>query len=525
MSESRQPKLPTEEVGDTTDQKSGSKAGDKVSITTPAAQTAKTPFARQAAKASWVAPLLCLSLSYLTKPASRVGNMAMVIFMLSFIVAGLVFGIIALFGIRKYGRKGILKPAIAGIIVNVLFISLIISLWVFLDVTNNRRLRQEGEQMGMDLLLNYPGWMGATFMEGAVLTVTSVDDSSEAARDLNKIFWANISHLIISLDNSAGKEDFEVNPSLVSLVLADGTIEPVLPTRQILQTAREQKQKWIDTYTGPFIVAPGEQLTACFAFIPHGFDMSKVVKAVVNINGQDMPVVGSYMAAEQKAKLIKSGIEHLEQIRSFNQFHSNQSESGDRNIFLPVADNILLVNVGVETNSAFVEPIFTAGSKLPLLQREIFSTAVDDQQTVDIHVLQGFRPLSKYNRTLSRFQITQLPRAPRGVLEIELTFDIDAEAERMRQEANRFSQQDSVEVKLIQSRNQAELMLYVAEYDLSPSETQRSILEGLMANVKSHLADQSPEQLIAQMYALQVHMEKITGKKYILERGIFLDDL
>jgi molecular chaperone DnaK (HSP70) len=95
----------------------------------------------------------------------------------------------------------------------------------------------------------------------------------------------------------------------------------------------------------------------------------------------------------------------------------------------------------------------------------------------------------------------------------------------MRQEANRFSQQDSVEVKLIQSRNQAELMLYVAEYDLSPSETQRSILEGLMANVKSHLADQSPEQLIAQMYALQVHMEKITGKKYILERGIFLDDL
>jgi molecular chaperone DnaK (HSP70) len=95
----------------------------------------------------------------------------------------------------------------------------------------------------------------------------------------------------------------------------------------------------------------------------------------------------------------------------------------------------------------------------------------------------------------------------------------------MRQEANRFSQQDSVEVKLIQSRNQAELMLYVAEHYLSPSEAQRSILKGLMANVKSHLADQSPEQLIAQMYALQVHMEKITGKKYLLERGIFLDDL
>lgn len=554
MSELRQPKTSAEEVGNATKPQSGPEAGDDTILQSPRHKRPKIPFTRQAARASWVAPLLSLVLSYYIKPLNPTFNLLMLMVMVFFLIAGFVFGIVALFGIRKHGRKGILKPAIAGIIVNVSLISLFISLWVFFNVVDKHRLQQEGEKMGMDVFLNYPGWFGATFVEGAVLTVTSIDDMSEAAREFNTYFIANVSHLLISVDNSAGKEDFDVNPSMVRLILEDGRIENALSTRQVLQTARVDKQKWIDTYTGPFRVYPGEQLTNCIVFLPYGFDMSKVEKVIVNINGQDTSVAGSYLTAEQKAKLVKSGLEGLEHFQSLIQSNSNQSEMGDQNIFVPVADDVLLINVGIETYDALVESIFTAGSKLPLLKREIFSTAVDDQQTVDVHVLQGFRPLSKYNRTLARLQLTQLPRAPRGVPQIEITFDIDrngllsisaieksinkkasvvflssetinpAEAEKMRQEANRYSQQDSAEVKLIETRNQAELMLYVAEHYLLPSLIQRSILKGLMAKVKSHLADQSPEQLISQMNALQVYMEEITGKKYILESGVFVDE-
>lgn len=544
MSESRQQKTPAEEVKDTTKQKSGPRAGVDGTSSTRTPQTAKKPFARQAATASWLAPVLSLALSYCTKQVDQAGSIFMLTIEVLFIVAGLVFGIIALFGIRKHGREGIFKPAIAGIIVSVSLILLIISLLVLGYVADKRRLRQEGEQMAINLLLNEPGWIGFTILPDTTITVVSMHDGSDAARELNACFGANVSSLIIGIFNLGGKETLTVDPSLVRLVLTDDTIEPALPIRAVLQTAREQK--WIDTYSGPFKVLPGEQLTRCFVFIPHGFDMSKVVKVLVNINGQDMPVAGSYLTAEQKAKLIKSGIERWEQIRSLNQLHSHLSETRDEDILVPVANNVLLVNVGVETDGGLFEPIITVGSELPLSKQEIFSTAVDYQETIDVHVLQGFRPLAKYNKTLAKFQITELPRAPRGVPNIVITLQIDqngrmkiqaveeatgkdavilvaatgtltrSDVETMQKEALQFAKQDEEEATLIKMRNEAEFLLYMAQsvLDGKPpvSKTDRKHLMRLMADVRNHITDPRPEKLTTSTYALQNQLETVIQK-------------
>jgi molecular chaperone DnaK len=70
--------------------------------------------------------------------------------------------------------------------------------------------------------------------------------------------------------------------------------------------------------------------------------------------------------------------------------------------------------------------LIDANTTIPTSKSEVFSTAVDNQPAVDIHVLQGERPMSADNRTLGRFQLTDIPPAPRGIPQIEVTFDIDA---------------------------------------------------------------------------------------------------
>ncbi len=95
-----------------------------------------------------------------------------------------------------------------------------------------------------------------------------------------------------------------------------------------------------------------------------------------------------------------------------------------------VKDVVLLdvtpLSLGVETLGGVMTVLIPRNTTIPARKSEIFSTAADSQTTVDIHVLQGERPLAKDNRTLGRFQLVGIPPAPRGVPQIEVAFDIDA---------------------------------------------------------------------------------------------------
>jgi molecular chaperone DnaK len=168
-----------------------------------------------------------------------------------------------------------------------------------------------------------------------------------------------------------------------------------------------------------------------------------------------------------------------------------------------VKDVLLLdvtpLSLGIETLGGVLTPLIARNTTIPTKKSEIFSTATDNQPNVEVHVLQGERPLARDNRTLGRFQLTGLPPAPRGVPQIEVTFDIDAngivsvkatdkatgkeqaitisgasglskdEVERMVKDAEAHAADDQTRRDAIDARNQADALIYQVEKTLTES--------------------------------------------------------
>src|SRR5207247_6965745 len=84
------------------------------------------------------------------------------------------------------------------------------------------------------------------------------------------------------------------------------------------------------------------------------------------------------------------------------------------------------LSLGIETLRGVTTVLIPRNTTIPTKKSEIFSTADDNQTTVEIHVLQGERDLAVYNKTIGKFQLTGIPPAPRGMPQVEVTFDIDA---------------------------------------------------------------------------------------------------
>ncbi len=154
------------------------------------------------------------------------------------------------------------------------------------------------------------------------------------------------------------------------------------------------------------------------------------------------------------------------------------------------------LTLGVETLGGVMTPLINRNTTIPTSKSEIFSTAADNQTQVEVHILQGERPLAKDNKSLGRFILQGIPPAPRGVPQIEVVFDIDAngiltvtakdkatgksqsikitgstglskeEIEKMREEAEKHADEDKQEKEKIEARNKADNMIYVAEKSL-----------------------------------------------------------
>lgn len=198
-----------------------------------------------------------------------------------------------------------------------------------------------------------------------------------------------------------------------------------------------------------------------------------------------------------------------------------------------VTDVLLLdvtpLNLGIETLGGVMTSLIEANTTIPTNKSQVFSTAADSQPSVEIHVLQGDRQMAMHNRTLGRFHLDGIPPAPRGIPQIEVTFDMDAngilnvtakdkatnkeqnirieassglsdqEIEKMRQDAKAHAEEDKKKREEIEKRNQADSLLYSTEKNLKeygdkiPAEKKAKVEAALERLKEVRKNDDSPE--------------------------------
>jgi molecular chaperone DnaK len=199
-----------------------------------------------------------------------------------------------------------------------------------------------------------------------------------------------------------------------------------------------------------------------------------------------------------------------------------------------VKDVLLLdvtpLSLGLETLGGVMTPLIPRNTTIPTRKTETFSTAEDNQTAVDVHVLQGERPIAKDNKTLGMFRLDGIPAAPRGLPQIEVTFDIDAngildvtakdkatgkeqkiqitastnlseaEVEEMVNTAQQHEAEDNKLRDLIQARNEADQMIYATEKSLNElgdkvSEAEKSQIEQMIAELKTAVSSEDVSKI------------------------------
>jgi molecular chaperone DnaK len=216
--------------------------------------------------------------------------------------------------------------------------------------------------------------------------------------------------------------------------------------------------------------------------------------------------------------------------------------------------DILLLDVtpltlGIETLGGVMTPLIPRNTTIPTSKSQIFSTAADNQPSVEIHVLQGERPMSGDNKTLGRFILDGILPAPRGVPQVEVTFDLDAngilnvraqdkgtgkeqkititassglnkdEVEKMRREADVHAAEDTRKKEEVEIKNVAEATVYSAEktireYGDKITADLKTEVEGKIAAVRSALQGTDTQYIKNSMQALNDSMQKIGAAVY-----------
>jgi molecular chaperone DnaK len=218
-----------------------------------------------------------------------------------------------------------------------------------------------------------------------------------------------------------------------------------------------------------------------------------------------------------------------------------------------VKDVLLLdvtpLSLGIETKGGVMTKLIERNTTIPTRRTEVFTTAEDSQPSVEIHVLQGEREMASYNKTLGKFQLVDLPPAPRGVPQIEVTFDIDAngivhvsakdratgkeqsmtitgqsslnkdDIDRMVRDAEAHAEEDRRRREEAEVRNNADTLVYQTEKvlreqgDKLPAD-ERGAVEGPLSELKTALAGSDVEAIKQATDTLMAASQSFSQKLY-----------
>jgi len=223
-------------------------------------------------------------------------------------------------------------------------------------------------------------------------------------------------------------------------------------------------------------------------------------------------------------------------------------------VFSGEVNDILLLDVtplslGIETLGGVMTTLIDRNTTIPCKKSETFSTAADNQSAVDVHVLQGEREFANDNKTLGKFKLGDIPPAPRGIPQIEVTFDIDAngivsvsakdkmtgkeqsvviedggslsdsEIDRMVKEAEANREKDQQKRRNIDNRNKLESLVYqcektIAEHGDKVDESELSAIKSEIESAKSLLESGDDEQISERIGELESKIQEAVGKMY-----------
>ena len=212
------------------------------------------------------------------------------------------------------------------------------------------------------------------------------------------------------------------------------------------------------------------------------------------------------------------------------------------------------LSLGVETLGGVMTKIIARNTTIPVKKSEMFSTAVDNQPNVEIHILQGERELVTGNKSLGNFRLDGIPSAPRGVPQIEVTFDIDVdgilsvkareketgveqsvtiqgasnlkenEVEEMLAEAEKFASADKEKREKIDLKNQAEALCFEAEKEVSMfkeniTQEQQQNITKLIENVREEIKNDSFDSLKVKVEELKTAMKDVIAAKTVVDNN------
>ncbi|MEA3294524.1 MAG: molecular chaperone DnaK [Euryarchaeota archaeon] len=270
------------------------------------------------------------------------------------------------------------------------------------------------------------------------------------------------------------------------------------------------------------------------------------ISSIIMVGGPTrMPVVQKFVS-DIIGKKVESSVDPMECVAMGAAIQAGVLEGDVKDVLLL---DVTPLSLGIETLGEVSTKLIERNTTIPTKRNQIFSTAADNQTSVEIHVLQGERAMSKDNTTLGRFTLVGIPPAPRGIPQIDVTFDIDTngiihvsakdlgtgqeqkititaphklskdEIKGKMDEAAQFEEADKKAKELIELKNQADTMVYTIEKSLSDlgdkvSEDKRNIINDKITKTREAISSDDHDQMQLAVDELTKEMQEISTMVY-----------